>query len=100
MADDGGLRRRVPAPRQDDATSGTAAVETVEPVSAEETKREAGVEVRPAAVLPGSYWLTRIVFIRSLGFVYCESRDQNLRSHANYVMAYPLSYQSLLSVWL
>ena len=22
---------------------------------------------------PGSYWLTRIVFIRALGFIYCNS---------------------------
>lgn len=27
---------------------------------------------RTAALRPGTYWLTRIVFVRSLGFVYCE----------------------------
>ena len=71
MADDVGLRRRVP-PRQED----TAAVETKETATTNDTEKKGSVEGRIAtAVSPGSYWLTRIVFIRFLGFIYCESRD-------------------------
>ena len=31
-----------------------------------------GGAARDAALRPGTYWLTRIVFVRALGFVYCE----------------------------
>ena len=44
----------------------------------EEAKAEgSGSAVRSAAVAqlkdPGSYWLTRIVYIRALGLIYCNN---------------------------
>lgn len=34
---------------------------------------ESGNNAKEKQLEPGSYWLTRIVFIRALGFIYCNS---------------------------
>ena len=35
--------------------------------------KDAAVYTSPAGTVePGTYWLTRIVFLRSLGFIYCK----------------------------
>ena len=60
-----------------EAENGERPRESSAPVVAVERKKE---EPRQAPESPprrglesGSYWLTRIVFIRALGFVYCQS---------------------------
>lgn len=53
-----------------------SSVSTVQPsgVHKGENKEQGdGVKEYDVAELRGSFWLTRIVFIRSLGFVYCKN---------------------------
>lgn len=39
----------------------------------ENIQKKAGEAPRlPPQIDPGSYWLTRIVFLRFLGFIYCK----------------------------
>ena len=42
-------------------------------ISTEKKEKRREIPEKPTEIQPGSYWLTRIVFIRALGFVYCNS---------------------------
>ena len=44
-----------------------------EKTGGEKNSKDATVYASPAGTVePGTYWLTRIVFLRSLGFIYCK----------------------------
>ena len=46
------------------------------------TEAETPQSVQAPAIQGGSYWLTRVAFVRALGFVYCKSSDNTgVRSH-------------------
>ena len=47
----------------------------------EKRSKDAAVTSLAGTVEPGTYWLTRIVFLRSLGFIYCKL----LKSYFRYV---------------
>ena len=41
-------------------------------VEDQKDSKEVSAEARRTDLEPGTYWLTRIVFLRSLGFIYCK----------------------------
>lgn len=47
----------------------------------EKRSKDAAVTSPAGTMEPGTYWLTRIVFLRSLGFIYCKL----LKSYFRYV---------------
>ena len=49
--------------------------------SAEKVESERQAPEREVQLESGSYWLTRIVFIRALGFVYCNSHQLREYTH-------------------
>ena len=66
---DRGLRRRRAADKNGGESGESSSVseqQLVEEVAIKETSSVS------SSLSPGSYWLTRIIFIRSLGFVYCK----------------------------
>ena len=63
-----GLRRRLPGGEQDGRDTETISASTQQEVDKVVSNKQSSI----VALSAGSYWLTRIVFIRSLGFVYCE----------------------------
>ena len=63
-----GLRRRLPGSEQDEGDTATFSASTQQEVDKVVSNKQSSI----VALSAGSYWLTRIVFIRSLGFVYCE----------------------------
>lgn len=50
---------------------GAKKVEEIKSCDQEDFK-EVSAEARRTDLEPGTYWLTRIVFLRSLGFIYCK----------------------------
>ena len=40
------------------------------------TKAETPQRAQAPTIQGGSYWLTRVAFVRALGFVYCKSLDK------------------------
>ena len=79
VAEDGGdVRKRKRRKRKIDAEqegeSSKRPSDSIPSVSStEKANKPRAVPERPTAIQSGSYWLTRIVFIRALGFVYCNS---------------------------
>ena len=63
-----GLRRRHPGGEQDGRDTATISASSQQEVDKVVSNKPSSM----VALSAGSYWLTRIVFIRSLGFVYCE----------------------------
>lgn len=41
------------------------------------TKAETPQRAQAPTIQGGSYWLTRVAFVRALGFVYCKSSDSS-----------------------
>ena len=54
-------------------------IEQEEKTREEKRSKDAAVTSPAGIVKPGTYWLTRIVFLRSLGFIYCKLLKSYLR---------------------
>ena len=54
-------------------------IEQEEKTREEKRSKDAAVTSLAGTVEPGTYWLTRIVFLRSLGFIYCKLLKSYLR---------------------
>ena len=63
-----GLRQRK---RSVNGGKGAKKVEEIKSCDQKDFK-EVSAEVRRTDLEPGTYWLARIVFLRSLGFIYCK----------------------------
>lgn len=63
------LRRRRVAGENDEKIGGSSSESEKQLVKEIATKKSSSVA---GSLSPGSYWLTRIIFIRSLGFIYCK----------------------------
>lgn len=70
----GSVRRRKHEETPADSQNAPHSVEELRSVAvSEEETMSPSAAASVAALSPNTYWLTRMVFIRSLGFVYCES---------------------------
>ena len=69
-----GLRRR-----KGGVNEGKDVIKEEEKTREERKSKDASVTRPAGTVEPGTYWLTRIVFLRSLGFIYCKLLISYLR---------------------
>ena len=67
------LRRRRVADDNDENTGKSSSEPEKQLVEDKATKKSSS-----GSLSSGSYWLTRIIFIRSLGFIYCKAKRHSL----------------------
>ena len=69
------LRKRRVADENNEKTGRSSSEPEKQLVEDKATKKSSSAS---GSLSPGSYWLTRIIFIRSLGFIYCKAKRHNV----------------------